>query len=107
MNVRMPRYLFLTVLACAALLSASPAFAQFSQQAKLVATGGVGNPLQGTSVAVSADGTTAIVGAPADNGNAGAAWVYTRNGSGIWTQEGDKLFGTSSLGNAQQGKSVA
>ena len=44
----------------------------------------------GFSIALSADGTTALVGAPADNGVAGAAWVFTRVGS-TWTQQGPKL----------------
>jgi uncharacterized protein (TIGR03437 family) len=37
-----------------------------------------GDALQGTSVAVTADGTTALVGGPADNGSFGAAWAFTR-----------------------------
>jgi hypothetical protein len=44
----------------------------------------------GFSIALSADGATALVGAPADNGFAGAAWVFTRVGSS-WTQQGPKL----------------
>jgi hypothetical protein len=48
---------------------------------------------QGASVALSADGNTAIVGGPSDNMTTGAAWVFTRSG-GIWTQQGNKLVGT-------------
>jgi hypothetical protein len=44
----------------------------------------------GFSIALSADGATALVGAPGDNGFAGAAWVFTRVGS-AWTQQGPKL----------------
>jgi hypothetical protein len=44
----------------------------------------------GFSIALSADGATALVGAPGDNGFAGAAWVFTRVGS-TWTQQGPKL----------------
>lgn len=44
----------------------------------------------GFSIALSADGSTALVGAPADNGFAGAAWMFTRIGS-TWTQQGPKL----------------
>jgi hypothetical protein len=79
---------------------------------KLVGTGAVGSTCQGMSVALSADGNTAIVGGPGDNrwsrsipsdlGAAGAAWVFTRTG-GVWAQQGDKLVGTS----ARQGISVA
>src|SRR5262249_21970007 len=43
---------------------------------KLVGTGGVGIGGQGRSVALSADGNTAIVGGSFDNGLVGAAWVY-------------------------------
>jgi hypothetical protein len=39
---------------------------------------------QGYSVAISADGDTALVGAPAYNSFTGAAWVYMRSGS-TWT----------------------
>lgn len=55
------------------------------QGSKLVGTGAVGiGAAQGYSVALSADGSTAIVGGPDDNykypSAAGAAWVYTRSG---------------------------
>jgi hypothetical protein len=59
------------------------------QGSKLVGTGAVGNAVQGISAALSADGNTAIVGGPIDNGRSGAAWVYTRSG-GVWTQQGLK-----------------
>ena len=66
----------LIVLVCATLLSSHPALAQFSQQGpKLVATDAVGNDEQGTSVSLSADGNTAIVGGPLDHGYVGAAWI--------------------------------
>jgi hypothetical protein len=73
---------------------------------KLVGTGSTGVTSQGRSVAVSADGNTAIVGGPSDNNSAGAARVYTRSG-GIWTQQGAKLVGTGAVGNASQGSSVS
>jgi hypothetical protein len=76
------------------------------QGSKLVGTGGVGAGQQGVSVAMSADGNTAIVGGSQDNGQIGAAWVFTRSG-GIWTQQGDKLVGTGASGAAQQGAAVA
>jgi hypothetical protein len=44
----------------------------------------VGQAEQGNSVALSADGNTAIVGGRNDNSGTGAAWVYTRSG-GVWT----------------------
>ena len=76
------------------------------QGSKLVGTGAVGSAGQGCSVALSADGNTAIVGGPFDNSNAGAAWVFTRSG-GVWTQQGNKLVGTGAVGSARQGASVA
>jgi hypothetical protein len=42
-------------------------------------------PLFGFSVAVSADGTTAIVGAPAVNREAGAAYVFHASDAGSWS----------------------
>ncbi len=57
----------------------------------------------GRSVALSADGNTALIGAP--NGGGGAAWVFTRAGS-TWTQQA-KLTGTEESGNGWFGQSVA
>jgi streptogramin lyase len=99
------------VVASAALLfSQQSALAQFTQQGpKLVGTGSVGSAVvQGCSVALSADGNTAIVGGFGDNnGDTGAAWVFIRSG-GVWTQQGAKLVGTGSVGTQVfQGSSVA
>ena len=99
----------LVLISAALLFSSQLALAQFSQQGpKLVGTGAIGAAEQGFSVALSADGDTAIVGGLADNdvNGPGAAWVYTRNG-GVWTQQGSKLLGTGAVGSARQGKSVA
>ena len=98
----------LPVIAALALLfsfPASSADASHAQQGpKLVGTGAVnaGGVGQGSSVAVSGDGNTAVVGGPYDNGGAGAAWVYTRSG-GVWSQQGAKLVGTGAVGPARQG----
>ncbi|MCA6483276.1 MAG: IPT/TIG domain-containing protein, partial [Chitinophagaceae bacterium] len=73
---------------------------------KLVGTGSSNISFQGSGVAISADGNTAIVGGYADNSNKGAAWIFTRNGNS-WTQQGPKLVGTGAVGSAQQGYSVA
>ncbi len=91
------------------LCTAQPAAAQFEQQGpKLVGTGYVAGNIsgQGFSVAVSADGNTAIVGDPYDNGEIGAAWLFTQS-AGVWTQQGPKLVGSGALVNAEQGFSVA
>jgi hypothetical protein len=74
---------------------------------KLVGSGAAGSARQGASVALSADGGTAIVGGWSDNGRIGAAWVFTRSGSGAWSQQGKKLVGTNAVGRAGQGTSVA
>ena len=104
--MKMPIRVVLTVL-IAALLSAPSTLAQFSQQgSKLVGTGAVGNAFQGRSVAISADGNTAIVGGILDNGGAGAVWVWTRSG-GVWSQQGTKLVGSGAVGNANQGHSAS
>src|SRR5262249_6530347 len=77
------------------------------QGPKLVGTGAVGPVVQqGFSVALSADGDTAMVGGPSDDGNTGAVWVFTRSG-GVWTQQGNKLVGSGAVGGALQGFSVA
>jgi hypothetical protein len=89
------------------ILSSQLALAQFTQQGpKLVGTGATGSAEQGNSVALSADGNTAIVGGYDDNGQIGAAWVFTRGG-GVWTQQGNKLVGSDAVGNGRQGFSVA
>ena len=69
----------------------------WTEQQKLVGSGGVGTPQQGRAVALSADGNTAIVGGYDDNYRVGAAWVFTRSGS-TWTQQGSKLVGTGYVG---------
>jgi hypothetical protein len=51
------------------------------------------------SVALSADGNTAIVGGQYDNVNVGAAWVFTRTG-GAWSQEDTKLVGAGAIGGS-------
>ena len=76
------------------------------QGSKLVGTGSVGYAEEGSSVFLSADGNTAIIGGLHDNSNAGAAWVFTRSG-GVWTQQGSKLIGTGAVGSAGQGSSVS
>ena len=72
----------------------------------LVGSGAVGHAYQGTSVALSSDGNTALVGGQGDNLFVGAAWVFTRSGT-TWTQQGSKLVGTGAGGTVDQGYSVA
>ncbi len=85
------------------------ASAQFSQQgSKLAGADAVGEAEEGFSVALSADGNTAIVGGQADSSNVGAVWVFTRS-NGVWSQQGSKLLGTGAVANPSvfQGHSVA
>jgi hypothetical protein len=105
---RVSRLFGMSILLCSALLiSSQGAVADFTQQgAKLVATGAALPSEQGYSVALSADGNTAIIGARADNGNIGAAWVFTRSGA-VWSQQGSKLVGIDAVGASNQGQSVA
>src|SRR5205085_2362447 len=71
-----------------------------------------------TSVALSGDGSIAIVGAISTQyvslfggsgyGSDGTAWVFTRSG-GVWSQQGRNLIATDASRNgfAEQGSSVA
>ncbi|HLJ44664.1 MAG TPA: hypothetical protein VKU01_01565 [Bryobacteraceae bacterium] len=79
------------------------------QTPKLVGTPQILGGEQGYSVAISDDGNTAVVGAPANagsTGGTGGAFVFVRSGNG-WTQQGPELVGSSAIGAAAQGFSVA
>ncbi|HXW58413.1 MAG TPA: hypothetical protein VEJ23_02930 [Solirubrobacteraceae bacterium] len=62
------------------------------------------------SVALSVDGTTALIGdqgdAPTPSGGVGAAWVFTRSGS-TWIQDGPKLTAKEEVGSGEFGHAVA
>ncbi|RBL88352.1 MBG domain-containing protein [Chitinophaga flava] len=73
------------------------------QGGKLMGPGGT--PHMGQSVAISADGNTAIVGGPAGNSNQGMAWIFTRSGGG-WSKAAT-LTGSGGIGASQQGNAVA
>src|SRR5439155_19851838 len=60
----------------------------------------------GASVALSSAGSSALIGGPRDNIEAGAAWAFTRSG-GTWTQQGSKLTVTAESSDAKLGSSVA
>jgi FG-GAP repeat len=76
------------------------------QGEKLTGMGEIGKGELGKSVVLSPDGDTALIGGPADNGGAGAAWVFTRSGS-TWTQQGEKLNSMGEIGKGELGTSVA
>lgn len=96
------------LLGAALLLLPSPAQAQYTQQAELPATSPIGEALAGDSVALSADGNTALMGGFNDNSGAGAVWSSVRT-NGVWTQT-SKLSGNtfpSEFGQAGLGNSVS
>ena len=88
----------------------------WTEQRKLVApttgTGRmeIGDGLFGSSVALSADGNTALIGAERDNGSVGAAWVFIRALT-AWTLQGKLTRPTTvtvhGIPPAQFGSSVA
>ena len=79
----------------------------WSQQGeKLTGGGETGEGEFGSSVRLSAEGTTALIGGRGDNTSAGAAWVFTLSG-GKWTQQGSKLTGGEEVGEGEFGASAA
>lgn len=99
--------LVLLLTAAAALIPAVAVGAQFNSSGSPLPPTDATNPANfGDSVALSADGTTALVGGDQDNGYAGAAWVFTRSGS-TWTQQGTKLTPNDEVGNGWFGSTVA
>ena len=79
----------------------------WKKPARLTEVGATGGSNFGTSVAVSADGKTALVGGPDDNNGRGAVWVFEWSGSG-WAQQGGKLTaGAKASSTTSFGWSVA
>jgi uncharacterized repeat protein (TIGR01451 family) len=79
----------------------------WTQQAKLLPSGSALNDNFGAAVALSGD--TAIVGAPSNDASgtdAGAAYVFKRDGSGVWTQTA-KLVGSDTVSGDNLGSAVA
>lgn len=54
----------------------------------------------GDSVALSADGNTALIGGPSDFNDAGAAWMFVRSGTS-WSQRGPKITVNTVAGDEQ------
>ncbi len=79
----------------------------WAQQGKLLASDETGQAQLGYSVALSSDGGTALIGAPYDDNSVGAAWVFTRSGSGRWGQQGSELAPSDATGSSSFGYSVA
>jgi hypothetical protein len=74
---------------------------------KITGTWKTGQSKFGSSVSLSADGTSAVIGGFGDNSSRGAMWVFNRNNDGVWSQKGGKLNGGGAVGAALQGTSVA
>jgi len=86
----------------------APGSTAWSQQMQLFSSGPGGDSAFGTSVALSLEGDTALVGGPENNSNAGAAWVFTRSG-GSWNM-GTRLTGSGEVttqGDGEFGYGVA
>ncbi|XXT18561.1 hypothetical protein WME94_50870 [Sorangium sp. So ce429] len=83
--------------------------APWSQQQKLLASDKSSEDAFGTSVALSADGSTMIVGAPSEDdgstSNNGAAYVFTKSGT-TWIQQA-KLLASDKANSDRFGWSVA
>jgi hypothetical protein len=77
----------------------------WSQQQKLTASDAATGDYFGTSAALSADGLTAVVGAPAKSSSTGASYVFTSSG-GVWTQQAE-LTAADAAANDSFGTSVA
>ena len=73
------------------------------QGEKLRGTGLEGYGAFGRTIALSADGNTALIGAPRDASGHGAVWLFKRAGS-RWTQQGAKLTATGQIGYADLGR---
>ena len=83
-----------------------PVIAPYAQLgAKLLGSDAAGTSMQG-SVAISADGTTAVVGGSGDNESSGALWIFVKSGD-AWVQQGPKLTGSGGVGAPELGTSVA
>ncbi len=78
----------------------------WTEQAKLTPAGEKGASIGfGAAVALSADGSTALVGAPGYNARLGAAWVFTRSGT-AWSEQ-QQLAGGGAETEGQFGTSLA
>jgi hypothetical protein len=75
------------------------------QGTKLVPSDASSGADVGSSVAISGDGNTVLIGADNDSGMVGAAFLYTRS-AGVW-REAQKLIGAKEGGGATFGFSVA
>jgi hypothetical protein len=75
-------------------------------EARLIDAEALASAHFGRSVALSADGATALIGGPGASGFTGAAWTFTRSGAS-WTQQVRRLTGAGESGAGHFGKTVA
>src|SRR5579872_4596837 len=94
------------VLALSGSAAVSVGTVSVQQGPKLTGSGDTRAGRFGESVALSADGNTALIGDPADSGGVGAVWVFTRS-AGAWTKQGARLTGSREDGPGGFGASVA
>lgn len=73
---------------------------------KLVGSNYIASSNQGSAVSLSSDGKTLAFGGAYDNSDIGAAWVFTFSG-GNWSQVGNKIVGSGSVGYPDQGFSIS
>ena len=78
----------------------------YQQGDKLTVPGATGQTAVGYAVALSADGGTALLGAPYDNAFVGGAFVFGRSGA-TWSQQGGELTGSGETGQGFFGVSVS
>jgi hypothetical protein len=78
----------------------------WAESAALHSSGAPGWSSFGSSVAISHDRSTLLVGARSDAGSKGTAWVFVRDESGVWIEQ-KKLIGFNETGGARFGWSVA
>jgi hypothetical protein len=76
---------------------------------KITAAEETGTGRVGSSVSLSADGSTALVGGRSDNSGEGAAWEFKQGATftSPWSQLGGKITATGESGPAELGNSVA
>jgi hypothetical protein len=89
----------------AVLVIAAPAWAasdRFGRVATLTNAGGSSGDRTGDSVAVSADGSTMVVGVPGADGQAGQAYVYTRGSNGWQTANQPAVLDGSDSSNGNE-----
>ncbi|NWJ95881.1 MAG: Ig-like domain repeat protein [Chloroflexi bacterium] len=77
----------------------------WAQHQMLTSTNGAGNDYFGSAVALSSNGSTALIAAPGKENNQGAAYIFTQTNN-TWTQQ-QILTATNGTANDQFGNAVA